>query len=190
MRTLLLLRSALNALAALYLLLAPVLPSMRQFLWMGVYAVVDGFLALLLAATIRRKQIGPTLFLATLTGAIVRLIFGASMIAFPAIGVVPLTRVLFAALVAKVALVTGLVGVGYVGWTIWRRRYAESLRLRWLVVMSSAFTILFAGAIALSAEFDLHSQMIVGTYALMFALALAAGGLTYSTAVGASVQRK
>ena len=172
LRNLLSLRAALNAVFAGYLLLSPILPRMDAFVQIGYYLAADGALALSLAAAAHRVIHAPVLAGGLVADALVRLAFGSFMVIFPTIGLLPTTRVLFAAALAIVTLLVGLIGIAYVVWSTWLSKDPTPAFIRRLILLSSTCLMLFAITLVAGAEFGAHSQHVVAAYAFVSGLLL------------------
>jgi uncharacterized membrane protein HdeD (DUF308 family) len=152
----LILRAAIAVLFAVAALSWPVVPSIGMVLLFGAYALADGFLALVVALTLR----GLPGFGGTLLEALVRIAAGVVAFANPALTALMLRQVfaVWAILSGVAALVTA-------------RALARDLSGEWPLPLAGAMSVI-SGAMLMLGVAPPELPWVLGPYALLFAATL------------------
>jgi hypothetical protein len=174
MRQLLLLRGAFNLLFGACLLLAP-----NDMPLGGYYGVGDGLLGLGLAIALFRSVRGQWLFFVTLLDAVVRLVFGGTILLNPNITSNLFTGAFFTTAVVTVFIALGITGVIYALMRALRQRGEAEVdkSLLWPVVASSVCTALFGMGLLLGPVGSGERRLVACAYGVAFGLILLLAGL-------------
>ena len=162
---------------ALYLLLAPPSSVLKEMLGRnGVFALVDGLLALAVAFALSKAPPWQWLFVLALVDALVRLAIAAVAFANPDLESRILGSVVFFGAVISVAIALGVVGLIYV--QLGRRVTAGGPRGGAVpALLISACTVLFGVGVMFGFSTADGRRMLVGAFALAIGLICLATGL-------------
>ncbi|MEJ8855591.1 hypothetical protein WKW79_13480 [Variovorax robiniae] len=180
MRQLLLLRGAFNILFGLGLLLAPKSTALG-----GWYGVIDGVLGLGLAIALFRSVQGQWLFFVVLLDAMVRLVFGGTILLNPNITSNLFTGAFFTTAVVTVFIAMGITGVIYALLRAMRQRGEpfSTQSFVWPVVAASVCTALFGVGLLLGPAGSGERRIVACVYGVAFGLILLVAGLRSRSAV-------
>lgn len=180
MRQLLLLRGAFNLLFGAFLLMAP-----KDLPLGGYYGVIDGLLGLGLAVAMYRSVRAQWLFFVTLLDAMVRLVFGGTILLNPNITSNLFTGAFFTTAVVTVFIAMGITGVVYALLKAMRQRgeAVDEQSLVWPVVLASVCTALFGMGLLLGPAGSGERRIVACVYGVAFGLILLVAGLRSRSAV-------
>jgi len=172
----LLLRGAFDFLFGLTLLVWMQVASLHGFAPGGIFAFVDGFLGIVLAATLLRSR-ARWLFLLALVDGVVRLLIGLFILSNPGMEHLLLGTAVFFTLMIVALVALGLAGVAYV--VVGRpaglsRREARAMS--WPALTISVGAILLGVGLAFASAGE-EKRLVMATYGILVGLALCVGGM-------------
>jgi len=179
LRVALLMRGAFNLLVALYLLIRPEAAIQAGAGRNGYYALADAVLALLLARALAKDPRGRWLVALALVDALVRLLTGVAVFAFPSIESRVLSAVLFFGGIVTVSIALGVAGMLY---TVMRRGVPGTATVARIggalpAFILSACSLLFGLALVTGIESADDRRILIALFALAIGLTLGVTGL-------------
>ncbi|MDM0105450.1 hypothetical protein QTH97_10935 [Variovorax sp. J22R24] len=176
-RSVLLARGALGVLFALYLLAAPASAQLQHLLGRnGVYGLVDGIIGLLLAFALNRYPPARWLFALVLADALMRVVVGVVLFAYPNLEARIVGAVAFFGTLITVCIALGIVGLVFV--LMNRGASPEGPRSGATpAAIASACTLAFGVALMFGFSTVDGRRMLVGIFALALGLTFLVTGL-------------